>query len=253
MIFRQLFEPTSSTYTYLLGCERTGQAVLVDPVYETVDRDLSVVQELGLRLVYTLDTHIHADHLTGARRAKDLVGSRIAGPKLDGLSCIETGVEEGHEFRVGDIAFQPLFTPGHTDTHHAYLLEQHGTTRVFTGDCLLIDGCGRTDFQNGDVRRQFQSIREKLFRLPDETLVYPCHDYEGRFVSCIAQEKARNPRIGLDKDEAAFIDIMHNLNLPYPKRIDAAVPANRLCGECPPNLPDEIRRLCPSVAPHDQG
>jgi glyoxylase-like metal-dependent hydrolase (beta-lactamase superfamily II) len=253
MIFRQLFEPTSSTYTYLLGCERTGAAVLVDPVYETVERDLALVQQLGLQLAYTLETHIHADHLTGAKRAKALANSQIAGPKMDGLSCIDAGVEEGRAFQVGDIAFQPLFTPGHTDTHHAYLLEQHGAARVFTGDCLLIDGCGRTDFQNGDTRRQFQSIREKLFSLPDDTLVYPCHDYQGRFVSSIAQEKTRNPRIGLDKDEAEFIQIMDSLNLPYPKRIDLAVPVNRLCGECPPDLPEELQRQCPAVEPHDQG
>jgi glyoxylase-like metal-dependent hydrolase (beta-lactamase superfamily II) len=250
MVFRQLFEPTSSTYTYLLACGHTGQAALIDPVYDTIERDLALVQELGLTLAYTLETHIHADHLTGARRAKLLVGSRIAAPKMDGLSCVDEGVEEGRAFQVGDLQLQPLFTPGHTDTHHAYVLEQQGTTRVFTGDCLLIDGCGRTDFQNGDVRRQFQSIREKLFRLPDETLVCPAHDYEGRFVSSIAQEKTRNPRIGLDKEEDEFIDIMNNLKLPYPKRIGLAVPGNRLCGECPPEIPAALQRLC---EPHDQG
>ena len=250
MIFRQLFEPTSSTYTYLLAAEGSRQAVLIDPVYDTIERDLAVINDLGLELAYTLDTHIHADHLTGAKKAKSLVGSKIAGPKMDGLSCVDHGVEEGRAFRVGELSFQPMFTPGHTDTHHVYLIDEHGMARVFTGDCLLIDGCGRTDFQNGDVRRQFHSIREKLFTLPDETLVYPCHDYKGRFISSIGQEKTRNPRIGLDKSEDEFIQIMESLNLPYPKRIDLAVPGNKLCGECPPELPEELRRLCEV---HDQG
>ena len=241
MIFRQLFEPTSSTYTYLLGCESTGKAVLVDPVYETIERDLTLMVELQLTLAYTLDTHIHADHLTGARKAKSFVGSKIAAPAMDGLSCIDEGVEEGRVFRIGELQLQPLFTPGHTDTHHAYVLAAQGTTRVFTGDCLLIDGCGRTDFQNGDARRQFASIRRKLFSLPDDALVYPCHDYKGRFVSSIAQEKTRNPRVGLDKSEAEFIEIMHKLKLPYPRRIDVAVPANQRCGEYPAGVPDKLR------------
>lgn len=250
MIFRQLIEPTSSTYTYLIGCERTREAVLVDPVYDTVERDLSLIKELELELAYTLDTHIHADHLTGASRAKSMVGSKIAAPRMDGLSCIDIGVEEGHAFQVGEVVFNPLFTPGHTDTHHAYVLERGGLTHVFTGDCLLIDGCGRTDFQNGDVHRQFQSIRDKLFCLPDDTLVHPAHDYKGRFISTIAQEKARNPRVGLDKSEVEFVGIMEDLDLPYPKRMDYAVPGNKLCGECPPDLPEKMRRLCET---HVQG
>lgn len=250
MIFRQLFEPASSTYTYLLACEATGKAILIDPVYETIERDLAVIRQLQLTLAYTLDTHIHADHLTGARKAKMLVGSKIAAPAMDRLSCVDEGIEEGRAFQAGELRLQPLFTPGHTDTHHAYVLEADGTTRIFTGDCLLIDGCGRTDFQNGDARRQFLSIREKLFRLPDDVLVYPCHDYEGRFVSTIAQEKKRNPRVGLRKSEAEFIEIMNKLKLPYPKRIDVAVPANSRCGEYPPGVPDELRR---QRERHDQG
>lgn len=251
MLFRQLFEPESSTYTYLLGCEHTGEAALIDPVLETVERDLALIQELGLRLAYTVDTHIHADHLTGARKIRDLVGSRIAAPKIDGLSCVDVGLEEGRELRVGELALHPLFTPGHTDGHHAYLIEQAGMGRVFTGDALLIDGCGRTDFQNGDTQALFRSVREKLFTLPDDTLVHPAHDYNGRFVSSIAQEKARNPRLGCDKSLEEFAEIMGNLNLPYPKRIDFAVPGNRECGICPPGVPEEYRANCPSA--HDQG
>jgi sulfur dioxygenase len=250
MIFRQLFEPVSSAYAYLLGCRRTGQAVLVDPVFETLERHLVAIKALGLTLAYTLETHIHADHLTGARRAKSLVGSRIAGPKMDGLDCIDEGVAEGRPFHVGDLVFQPLFTPGHTDTHHAYVVEQHGTTRLFSGDSLLIDGCGRTDFQNGDPRRQFHSVRQKLFSLPDDTLVFPGHDYNGRFVSTIAQEKARNPRLGLDKSLEEFLQIMEELNLPYPKRMDVVVPANRLCGKHAAPGPAEGGR---QPGEHDQG
>lgn len=232
MLFRQLFDETSSTFTYLLACPRTARAVLVDPVLDTIERDLATINALGLVLAYTLETHIHADHLTGARRAKALTGSRIAAPRMDGLGCVDEGVEDGRAFDVGDLVLHPLFTPGHTDTHHAYVIETQGTTRVFTGDSLLIDGCGRTDFQNGDARRQFHSIREKLFTLPDDTLVFPGHDYNGRFVSTIAKEKTGNPRIGMDRDEAQFVAIMNNLKLPYPAKIDIAVPANRRCGEC---------------------
>lgn len=250
MIFRQLFEESSSTYTYLLGCERTRQALLIDPVLETVERDLEVLRTLDLSLAYTLDTHIHADHLTGARKARGLTGSKIAAPKLDGLSCVDVGVEEGRDFRVGDVVLHPLFTPGHTDAHHAYLLEQGPNSRVFTGDALLIDGCGRTDFQNGDARALYRSIHEKLFVLGDETLVYPGHDYSGRCVSSVAQERARNPRLGGGKSEAEFVEIMAGLDLPYPKRMDFAVPGNRDCGRCPADVPEQYRRHCPA---HDQG
>ena len=183
MIFRQLYEPLSSTYTYLLGDEDTGQAVLIDPVIATMDRDLAEVHRLGLTLAYTVDTHIHADHITAALEMKRAVGSKIAAPAYDQLPCADVGIEEGRPFQVGGITLQPLHTPGHTDGHFAYLLN----SRVFTGDALLIEGCGRTDFQNGDADALYKSVREKLFALPDETLVYPAHDYQERFVSSIAQ------------------------------------------------------------------
>lgn len=244
MLFRQLFEPVSSTYTYLLGCEESGLALLIDPVLETAERDLAVVRSLGLKLAYTLETHIHADHLSGARKLKALAGSAIAAPGLDGLSCVDLGVAEGTPFRVGGITLHPLHTPGHTANHHAYLLEREIGERVFTGDVLLIDGCGRTDFQGGDSYALFRSVREKLFALPDETLVYPAHDYEGRFVSSIAQEKARNARLALDKSLEDFVRIMDRLKLPYPRKMDFAVPGNRMCGQCPPNVPEEFRAPC---------
>lgn len=169
MIFRQLYEPLSSTYTYLLGDEDTGQAILIDPVIATMDRDLAEVRKLGLHLVYTVDTHIHADHITAALELKRAVGSKIAAPAYDRLPCADVGLEEGTPLKVAGITLHPLHTPGHTAGHFAYLSNE----RVFTGDALLIDGCGRTDFQNGDTDALYKSVRQKLFSLPDDTLVYP--------------------------------------------------------------------------------
>jgi glyoxylase-like metal-dependent hydrolase (beta-lactamase superfamily II) len=249
MIFRQLFEPVSSTYTYLLGCPDTGEAILVDPVVNAMDRDLQVLQGLGLRLAYTLDTHIHADHITAALELKKRTGSSIAAPAFDRLPCADFGMEEGRPLQVGSISIAGLHTPGHTDGHFAYAVGE----RVFTGDALLIDGCGRTDFQNGDSAALYESVTQKLFALPDETLVYPAHDYTGRHVSSIAQEKARNPRLGAGKSLAEFQQIMAALNLPYPKFIDHAVPGNRQCGVCPGVLPEELRKYCPAMGGSPQG
>jgi sulfur dioxygenase len=249
MIFRQLFEPVSSTYTYLLGCEEIGQAVLIDPVIACMDRDLAEIQKLGLKLVFSLDTHIHADHITAALGLKHKVGSKIAAPAFDRLPCVDIGVQEGIPFHVGSIALQPLHTPGHTDGHFAYQFSD----RVFTGDALLIEGCGRTDFQNGDSDALYKSVREKLFILPDDYLVYPAHDYKNRRVSSIAQEKKRNPRLGEDKTLEQFKEIMANLNLPYPKFIDHAVPGNRKCGVCPTDLPDHLVKYCSPMTESAQG
>lgn len=249
MIFRQLFEPVSSTYTYLLGCPDTGQAVLIDPVVNSVDRDLQVLQELGLRLAYTLDTHIHADHITSARELKKRTGSRIAAPAFDRLPCVDVGIEEGPPLQVGSIRVHGLHTPGHTDGHFAFVAGE----RLFTGDALLIDGCGRTDFQNGDADALYHTVTHKLFSLPDEMLVYPAHDYAGRRVSSIGQEKARNPRLGGGKTREEFRQIMGSLNLPYPKFIDHAVPGNRSCGECPADLPQDLQNYCGQMARSQQG
>lgn len=249
MLFRQLFEPLSSTYTYLLGCEETGQAVLVDPVIVAIDRDLAEINWLGLRLAYTLDTHVHADHITAALELKKRVASKIAAPAFDGLPCTDVGVEEGRPFQVGGISLRPLHTPGHTDGHFAYL----STDRVFTGDALLIDGCGRTDFQNGDADTLYRSVTEKLFSLPDDVLVYPAHDYKGRHVSSIAQERRRNPRLGAQRSLEEFRDIMDNLNLPYPTFIDYAVPGNRRCGVCPHDLPENLEKYCRQMSESPQG
>lgn len=233
MIFRQLFEQSSSTFTYLVGCRDSGKAVLLDPVMETVDRDLAVVQELGLTLVYTLETHIHADHVTSACRLRSLTGCQTVYPQMDGLACADVAVSELAPLTVGNVTLEPLFTPGHTDAHHSYLVDLPGILCVFTGDALLIDGCGRTDFQNGDAATLYRSIHEKIFTLPSDALVYPAHDYHQRHVSTIAQERERNPRLGAGKTLHEFVEIMERLDLPYPERMDVAVPANRLCGGCP--------------------
>jgi sulfur dioxygenase len=249
MLFRQLFEPLSSTCTYLLGCEETGEALLIDPVVNSIDRDLEVVAGLGLKLAWTLDTHIHADHITAALHLKERVGSRIAAPAIERLACADLGVLDGVPFALGRIALRPMHTPGHTDGHFAYALDD----RVFTGDALLIDGCGRTDFQNGDAAALFESVTGKLFALPDECLVYPAHDYENRRVSSIGQEKLRNPRLGAGRTREAFERIMAALDLPYPKFIEWAVPGNRQCGVCPDDLPAEMRAYCGRMTESRQG
>jgi sulfur dioxygenase len=249
MIFRQLFEPISSTYTYLLGCEDTGQAILVDPVVNAIDRDLTELSRLGLTLAYTLDTHIHADHITSALKMREKVGSKIAAPAMDGLPCTDEPIEEGKPFRLGSIQIDPIHTPGHTDSHFAYRFND----KVFTGDALLIDGCGRTDFQNGDADALYRSVTEKLFTLPEDYLIYPGHDYNDRRVSNVAQEKTRNPRLGNAKSLDEFREIMANLNLDYPKFIDFAVPGNRQCGICPTDLPDQLQQYCDQMSASQQG
>ena len=231
MIFRQLFEPVSSTYTYLLACEETGQATLIDPVLEAVERDLHLIRDLGLTLASTIETHIHADHVTGAGRLRALTGSKAGFPALSGADFVDFTITEGSPVGVGGLRLRPLYTPGHTDDHHAYAVESAGTTRVFTGDALLIDGCGRTDFQGGDATTLYGSVHQKIFGLDDDTLVYPAHDYNRRYVSSVGQEKARNPRLGGGKSVDEFVAIMAALDLPRPKKMDVAVPANRVCGE----------------------
>jgi glyoxylase-like metal-dependent hydrolase (beta-lactamase superfamily II) len=249
LIFRQLYEPLSSTYTYLLGCSDSRQAILIDPVITTVERDMAELRRLGLSLFASLDTHIHADHITGAMELKLRAGSKIAAPGFERLPCTDIPVEEGKPFQVGSVTLHPMHTPGHTDGHFAYALDD----RVFTGDALLIEGCGRTDFQNGDPDALFSSVTGKLFALPDDFLVYPAHDYKDRRVSSIKQEKLRNPRLGQGVDIARFKEIMANLNLPYPKFIDHAVPGNRQCGVCPTHLPEQLEAYCQAMQASPQG
>ena len=250
MIFQQLFEPDSSTYTYLLACPESRQALLIDPVLDTVNRDLGVLQQLDLKLMFTLDTHHHADHLTGARVLRERTGCQVVYPEVEKPECADIGISEGQTFKMGTIEIEPLFTPGHTAHHHAYLVDNGTQKMLFSGDALLIEACGRTDFQAGDAATLYRSIHEKLFSLPDETLVYPGHDYEGRFISSIAQEKKRNPRLGDGKTLDEFAVIMNGLDLPYPRKIDFAVPGNESCGKCPANVPERYRGPCEL---HEQG
>ena len=231
MLFRQLFEPQSSTYTYLIGCDQTGDAALIDPVVETVDRDIEQLEALGLKLRLTIETHIHADHVTGASRLRERTGCKCAVPDKSGAAHADVQVRDGERIRIGGLELHPLYTPGDTDDHHCYFVEDVGAGRVFTGDALLIDGCGRTDFQNGDSATLYRSVHEKIFSLPPDTLVYPGHDYQQRRVSSVGQERDRNPRLGGGKSVEEFTAIMAVLNLPRPKKIDVAMPANRQCGQ----------------------
>lgn len=194
---------------------------------------------------------MHAYHITAALHLREKTRCSIAFPAIDHLSCADIHIADNTLLEIGSLALRPLYTPGHTDDHFSYFVE--GAGRVLNGDCLLIDGCGRTDFQGGDARLLYKSITEKLFGLPDDTLVYPGHDYNGRFVTSIAQEKACNPRIAVGKTEAEFVRTMQNLNLPYPVFIDYAVPGNRLCGKCPQDLPEKMSEYCRQMTASPQG
>jgi sulfur dioxygenase len=230
MVFRQLFDPESSTYTYLLGDPTTREAVLIDTVREQVDRDLQIVRELGLRLVATLDTHVHADHVTGAWLLKQRAGSRIVLSKRYGVDA-DVKVDHGDPVRFGQQVLEVRATPGHTAGCVTYVTSD--LRMAFTGDALLIRGCGRTDFQGGDARTLYRSLHDQVFSLPDETLLYPGHDYKGRTVTTVREERLYNPRLGAGKTEDAFVAIMAGLGLPYPKKMDVAVPANLTLGRLP--------------------
>ncbi|XP_026226806.1 persulfide dioxygenase ETHE1, mitochondrial-like isoform X11 [Anabas testudineus] len=226
LLFRQLFELESCTYTYLLADTETKEAVLIDPVLETVDRDLKLIHELGLNLKVAVNTHCHADHVTGTGiMRKKVVGLKSAISKFSGASA-DIQLSEGDKITFGKQYLTVRETPGHTDGCVTLVLADQ--SMAFTGDALLIRGCGRTDFQQGCAKTLYQSIHEKIFTLPDECLVYPAHDYLGRTVSTVGEERKFNPRLTKNLDE--FMDIMKNLNLPKPKKIDISVPANRICG-----------------------
>ena len=225
MIFRQLFDNTSGTYTYLLASRHGGEALIIDPVLERVDRYLQLVRELDLKLVKAVDTHLHADHVTGLGALRDRTHCITVMGEHTKADVVSMRVAEGERIEIEGVRLDVLYTPGHTDDSYSFLLAD----RVFTGDTLLIRGTGRTDFQNGDPRAQYDSIFNKLMKLPDETLVFPAHDYKGDTVSTIGEEKFFNPRLNV-KSIDEYVDLMNNLKLPNPKMMDVAVPANMHVG-----------------------
>ncbi|MBN8493030.1 MAG: MBL fold metallo-hydrolase [Burkholderiales bacterium] len=228
LVFRPLFDPASSTWTYLLADRDSGEAVLIDPVFEQLRRDETLIRELGLTLKWTLETHVHADHVTAGWLLRQRLGSRIALSVDGGASGADRLLQHGDKVAFGPRHLQVRATPGHTNSCLSYLLDDE--SRVFTGDCLLIRGCGRTDFQQGNTASLYRSVHMQLFTLPADCLVYPGHDYNGLGVSSIGEERRFNPRLGGDVSEADFAGFMHHLSLPHPKQIDRAVPANLRCG-----------------------
>ena len=229
MIFRQLFDPASSTFTYLLGCDQSREAVLIDPVFEQHARDAALISELQLRLRYVIDTHVHADHVTGAWLAKNALGADIVLSKRYDARGVDVPVDHGDVLAFGNCALHVWATPGHTNG--CITCVTHKQDMAFTGDCLMIRGTGRTDFQGGNVHELWHSIRDQIFTLPDECFVYPGHDYSGRTCSTVIEEKRFNPRIGGDAREEDFTGYLNNLGLPHPRLIDIAVPSNLRCGK----------------------
>ena len=225
MIFRQLFDQTSSTYTYLLASRHGGEALIIDPVLERVDRYIQLLNELDLRLVKAIDTHLHADHITGLEALSERTHCITVMGEQTKADVVSIRVGDGDRVGIEGLTLEALYTPGHTDDSYSYLMPD----RVFTGDTLLIRGTGRTDFQNGDPRAQYASLFGRLLKLPDDTLVYPAHDYKGDTVSTIGEEKAFNPRLQV-KSVEEYVALMENLNLPNPKMMDVAIPANMRIG-----------------------
>jgi glyoxylase-like metal-dependent hydrolase (beta-lactamase superfamily II)/rhodanese-related sulfurtransferase len=225
MIFRQLFDSVSGTYSYLLASRRGGEALIIDPVLEKVDRYLQLVNELDLRLVKAVDTHLHADHITGLGALRDRTHCVTVMGEQTKADVVSMRLADGDKLGIEGLALDVIYTPGHTDDSYSFVLPD----RVFTGDTLLIRGTGRTDFQNGDPRQQYESIFGRLLKLPDETMIFPAHDYKGETVSTIGEEKAFNPRLQV-KSVDEYVNIMNNLNLSNPKMMDVAVPANMRVG-----------------------
>ncbi|MEQ1650539.1 MAG: MBL fold metallo-hydrolase [Hyphomicrobiaceae bacterium] len=221
MIFRQLFDSVSGTYSYLMASRHGGEALIIDPVLEKVDRYLQLVQELDLKLVKAVDTHVHADHITGLGALRDLTQCITVMGEQSKVDVVSMRVAEGDKLTIEGLTLDVLFTPGHTDDSYSFRMQD----RVFTGDTLLIRGTGRTDFQNGSARAQYDSLFNKLLKLPDDMLVFPAHDYKGDTVSTIGEEKRYNPRLQV-KSVDEYVDLMSKLKLPNPKMMDVAVPAN---------------------------
>ena len=229
LIFRQLFDPQSSTYTYLLGDDKAAEAILIDPVFEQVRRDAALIDELGLKLVATAETHVHADHVTGGWMHKRQFGSDIVISRTSGAQGADRYVVDFDVITFGKRYLQVRATPGHTDGCLTYVLDDE--SMAFTGDCLLIRGSGRTDFQQGEAREMYRSVHTKIFTLPERCLLYPAHDYRGLTATSVDEERKFNPRLGGQIGEQDFAGYMENLNLPHPKQLDVAVPANLRCGQ----------------------
>ncbi|ALO47036.1 MBL fold metallo-hydrolase [Pseudohongiella spirulinae] len=228
MIFRQLYDEVSSTYTYLLADERSREAILIDPVFEQLHRDLALLRELDLTLKLVADTHAHADHVTSAWLLKQKTGCQIALSAAAGAENVDRPLKHGDTIGVKGISLEVRATPGHTNGCQTYVLSDH--SMAFTGDTLLIRGCGRSDFQQGDAARLYHSITEQIFSLPDDCAIYPAHDYNGRTESSVGEEKKHNPRVGGGANEKDFVHYMHAMQLPHPKKIDEALPANMRSG-----------------------
>ena len=224
-MFKQMFDQESCTFTYLIIDEVSKEAVLIDPVISHIDDYIHELKSMNCNLKYTLETHVHADHITAGGLLRDKLSTKTAVSALCDAPGADLQLKDGETLTFGGQQIKVMATPGHTSGSVSFLWKD----RLFTGDALLINGCGRTDFQGGNARILFDSIMSKIFSLPDETLIYPCHDYNGRRVSCVGQEKSINPRLA-GKSVEEFVSIMNNLNLPKPKLIEIAVPANRMCG-----------------------
>ena len=225
MIFRQLFDSSSSTYTYLLASRQGGEALIIDPVLEKVDRYIQLLNELDLRLVKAIDTHLHADHITGLEALRERTRCITVMGEQTKADVVSIRVADGDKVEIEGLTLDAVYTPGHTDDSYSFILPD----RVFTGDTLLIRGTGRTDLQKGDPRAQYESLFGRLLKLPDQTLVYPAHDYKGDTVSTIGEEKKFNPRLQV-KSIDEYVTLMENLNLPDPKMMDVAIPANMRIG-----------------------
>ena len=231
MLFKQLFEKESSTYTYLVSCQEKQEAILIDPVLETLDRDISIIKKLNLKLTHAVDTHIHADHITSASALREILGCKVAGPANDNLTCRDINFKDSDSLIVGStIKIKAIHTPGHTDAHFSYIINLGKKKILFSGDALLINTCGRTDFQSGSSNELYNTIKNIFYKMPDNTKVFPAHDYNKNNFTTILKQKGENQLISKSVNLDDFILKMKSLKLDRPKKIDIAVPRNMKCG-----------------------
>ena len=230
MIFRQLFDPESSTYSYLLGDKKTKEGILIDAVLSSTEQTLLLLEQLDLKLSIAIDTHTHADHITGLGALRDPTGCTTMMGAQAVADCLSANFKDGDQIGGGSIKLDAIYTPGHTDDSYCFYLPSNSGGMLFSGDTLLIHGTGRTDFQNGNAKQQYHSLFNRLLHLPNNCAVYPAHDYKGRTVSSIGEEKHKNPRLQISS-QADYINLMDSLDLPNPKMMDVAVPANQACGD----------------------